>query len=808
MSSTDQRKRLVAILAADAAGYSRLMAADEAATVAALDAARAVFRTQIESNQGRVIDMAGDSVLSVFDTATGAISAALAIQQELEQLVAAAPEDQRMRFRIGVHLGDVIEKVDGTVYGDGVNIAARLEGLAEPGGITVSESIRTAVKGKVSAGFDDQGEQKVKNIAEAVRAYRVGPESSAAASDTRGSKLPSPVPRPHPKRWLISALSLVLLLSVAALGWLWSRHEASSTSPVGKADLALADSKSLAVLPFTNMSEDKSTAYFADGVHEDLLTQLALLGDLKIVSRTSVMEYRDTKKNARQIAAELGVGSLVEGSVRRAANHVRVSAQLIDARSDKHLWAKSYDRELKDIFAIQSELATEIAKALKVSLAPQEQTRLAKQPTDNLEAYDLFLRHQELVNSSAGSVRTVSSVKDRIALLSKALELDPKFALAWARLAAEHARAYSYGIDQTPARLKQAKEAMERAQALAPEDLLVKIEEGTYYHYALNDQVRAAKAFEGVLTFAPHNVDALFGLADVRLRQMQWGERVSLLERALAIDSRNPNTLIRLSNQYRDFRHFDRALRLLQQLINIRPADHDLKAKFHLTEYWQTGSWDSYDRWRSTLPKGAELESARVRNVDADRAIARRDFNEVLRLTDVDSEDVRSLIDSRDKAFKGVLRALVLRAKGEPSRAVETARMALRLLASELQKTPTDTSLLSDKARLHAILGEHQMAFATLARAMALAKDEGGTRWAEIHQRRSLELHALLGDRKEALAELSRQLKMPESQANDFRVNLSLASLWDDPQFQVIVDDPANNAPLPLEPGRSTAKVK
>lgn len=334
---------------------------------------------------------------------------------------------------------------------------------------------------------------------------------------------------------------------------------------------------------------------------------------------------------------------------------------------------------------------------------------------------------------------------------------------------------------------------------MAPEDLLIKIEEGTYYYYALNDQVRAATAFEGVLTFAPHNVEALIGLADVRLRLLQWGERASLLERALAIDPRNPNTLIRLSNQYRDFRQFDRALTLLQQLINIRPADDDLKAKFYLTEYWRTGSWDPYDRWRSTLPKGAELKSARVRNVDADRAIARRDFSEVLRLTDVDSEDVRSLIDSRDNAFKGALRALCLRAKGEAPRAVETARAALRLLDIELQKTPTDISILSDKARSHAILGEREMAFSALARPVAVAKDEGGVRYAELIQRESLYLLALLGDRKEALAELSRQLKLPESQVNDFRVNLSLASLWNDPDFQAIVNDPTNNAPLAFD---------
>jgi adenylate cyclase len=214
VSGAELKQRLAAILAADVAGYSRLMAADERATVAALDSARAVFRTQIESIGGRVIDMAGDSVLAVFVTATGAVSAALAIQQQLRSLAADVPDDRRMGFRIGVHLGDVIEKADGTVYGDGVNIAARLEGLAEPGGITVSESIRTAVKGKVGADFGGQGAQQVKNIADPVRAYRVKIEADAASK-------PTPA--------------------------------------VGVIDLSLPDKPSIAVLPFTNKSGDPAT---------------------------------------------------------------------------------------------------------------------------------------------------------------------------------------------------------------------------------------------------------------------------------------------------------------------------------------------------------------------------------------------------------------------------------------------------------------------------------------------------------------------------------------------------------------------
>jgi adenylate cyclase len=787
LGETGTRQRLAAILAADAAGYSRLMSADDHGTVAALDAARAVFRKQILANQGRVVDMAGDSILSVFDTAAGAVSAALAIQQELNTHSAELPEDQRLHFRIGVHLGDVIEKADGTIYGDGVNIAARLQALAEPGGIIISEAVLGSVKKRVAAVFTDLGEQKVKNIAEAVSAYRVTPLNQSR---------PSRPPRrssPAFTRWIAGGVAALAAL-VAGIGWY-----ATQSGPLSTAKAPATESKSIAVLPFTNMSDDKDTAYFADGVHEDLLTQLALLGELKVVSRMSVMDYRNTKKNIRQIGTELGVGALVEGSVRRAGNQVRVTAQLIDAKSDKHLWAKSYDRELKDIFAIQSELATEIARSLKISLEPQEQTRLAKRPTENLEAYDLFLRQQELVNQTAGSIRILSSVPERIALLSKVVALDPSFALAWARLASEHAHTYSFGIDRTPARLAKAQEAFERAQALAREDPLIKIEAGEYYYYALRDLTRAAQAFGEVLAAAPHNVEALIGLAGVRLRQTQWGERIALLERALAVDPRNPRTLTGLANQYRDFRQFDRALALLQQLSNVRPADTDLKAKFYLTEYWRSGSWDAYDKWRQTLPKGAESASARVRDVDADRAVARRDFDEVLRLLELRPDDVKGFSDSRMRAISEAYKTLALRARGDAARATKSARAALRLVETELQGMPGEVFLSTEKARLHAVLGEREAAFATLARLAAAEKSQGDMRWAEISQRQSLQLHALLGDRQQALAELSRQLKLPESQPNELRVDLALASLWDDPQFQAILNDPANNAPISFD---------
>ena len=338
MSASDLKQRLAAILAADAAGYSRLMACDDRATVAALDAARAVFRAQIEINQGRVIDMAGDSILAIFDTATGAVVAALAAQQEIDAACGETPEDRRMRFRIGVHLGDVIEKTEGTVYGDGVNIAARLQGLAEPGAIMISDAVRGAVRGKVNANFVDQGEQTVKNIPEPVRAFKV----AASSSPTFAARMP--------------------------------------------------DRPSLAVLPFTNMSGDPEQEYFADGITEDIITDVSKMSGLFVIARNSSFIFKKQSVDIKDVGRKLGVRHVLEGSVRKVGMTVRINAQLIEAASGAHIWAERYDRGLEDIFVVQDELTRRIVEVLKVKLTGGEQGRREARSKVNAEAYDYLIR--------------------------------------------------------------------------------------------------------------------------------------------------------------------------------------------------------------------------------------------------------------------------------------------------------------------------------------------------------------------------------------------------------------------------------
>ena len=374
---------MAAILAADAAGYSRLMAHDDQATVAALDAARTLFRTRIEANQGRVIDMAGDSVLAVFETAAGAVSAAQAVQHDLAAATADVPEDQRMRFRIGVHLGDVIEKADGTVYGDGVNIAARLQALAEPGGVTASESIHTAVRGKLAASFEDQGEQSVKNIPHPVRAFRVVADAPAPAQQARAAS---------PSRDRFSGRPTIL------------------------------------VLPFINMGGAPEQEFFADGLTEDILTDLSRFHELFVISRNSSFKYKGQTVDVKKVARELGVHYVVEGSVRKAGNRVRITVQLIDAESDHHIWAERYDRDMEDIFAIQDEVTSGIVSTLPRRLEADARSRAERKLPANLAAYECVLEAKVLHH------RSNRADNDRaLRLIRHAIELDPGYghARAW-----------------------------------------------------------------------------------------------------------------------------------------------------------------------------------------------------------------------------------------------------------------------------------------------------------------------------------------------------------------------------------------
>jgi adenylate cyclase len=423
MATADAIRRLTAIVAVDVAGYSRLVAADEEATLSAYRNLRVEFiDIKIAEFRGRIANTAGDSLLIEFPSVVDALRFAIDLQRGMAERNIGVAADRRIEFRAGINLGDVVEQ-DGDLLGDGVNVAARLEGLAEPGGICLSGAAHDQVRGRVDVGFADLGDIELKNIPLPVRAYRV------LLSGETGPKVARrrPVNRP-----ILVALALTIV-GAAVLG-LWGSQfyydGAVRVLPATTADMP-HDRPSIAVLPFTNMSNDAEQDYFSDGVTEDVITDLSRLSGLFVIARNTMFTYKGRAVNVKQVSADLGVRYVLEGSIRRSGDRVRINVQLIDANTGGHVWADRFDRELGEIFALQDDVTQQIVSALALELTTDEQARL-KSTNDETspEVYDVYLRGVEALRQY-----TPESIIEARTYFLKALALDPDYARAYAAMA-------------------------------------------------------------------------------------------------------------------------------------------------------------------------------------------------------------------------------------------------------------------------------------------------------------------------------------------------------------------------------------
>jgi adenylate cyclase len=448
------QRKLAAIFSADVQGYSRLMGDDEVATVRTLTAYRDVMATHIQAHRGRVVDSPGDNLLAEFASVVDAVECAVAIQHDLKTRNAELPAPRQMIFRIGINLGDVIVEGD-RLYGDGINIAARIEGLAEGGGICLSGTAYDQVDNKLSVGYEWLGEHVVKNITKPVRVYRVltDPASPTAPAGTT----PRAASRSR-RRFVLAVGLLVLLMGVGGVArWTFSPR----ISEVQTA-LALPDKPSIAVLPLANLSDDPQQEYFSDGMTEDLITALSKISGLFVIARTSVFTYKGKPVKVQQVSQDLGVRYVLEGSVRKAAERVRITAQLIDATTGAHLWAERYDRVLEDVFTVQDEITRNIVTALEVQLTSGEQVRLWRQGTTNPEAYDTFLRGRDHAMR-----KTREHIVQARRLFEHAIELDPGFAIAYVGLASTFTLEVRLGWSPSlAASLDRARELTHKALAL------------------------------------------------------------------------------------------------------------------------------------------------------------------------------------------------------------------------------------------------------------------------------------------------------------------------------------------------------
>ncbi len=440
-------RKLTAILCADVFGYSRLMGENEEATLRTLSSHRKLIDSLIEQHHGRFVNSAGDSVLAEFASVVNAVQCAVEIQTTLKAENANIPPERRMEFRIGVNLGDVM--VDGEqIYGDGVNVAARLESLADPGGISISGTVHEQVRDKLALRYEDLGEQEVKNIARPVRVWRVLTEPA------RGERLSTStqrVPRKYVRGGIFSLAGLAILAAVIVFVQHISLRAPTTTAsipPAQKPALPLPNIPSIAVLPFTNMSGDPQQEYFSDGLTDDLITDLSRGPGIFVIASTSTFTYKGKPVKVQEVGRELGVKYVLEGSVRKAGDEVRIDVQLVDATTGAELWAERYDRPLRDIFSLQDEIVRRIVTTLNLQLTLwEEHGILARKRTDNLDAYDDFLRGLEYFWSSPKEARQ---------MFEKAIELDPKYADAYAWLGYNYCVGWIFLLSPDPNALDRA----------------------------------------------------------------------------------------------------------------------------------------------------------------------------------------------------------------------------------------------------------------------------------------------------------------------------------------------------------------
>jgi adenylate cyclase len=435
MTQEDFKRKLTAILSADVVGYSRLMRDNEAVTVRNLTSHRVLITEIIHQYHGRVIDSPGDNILAEFASVVDAVTGAAEIQKEIKISNSDKPVDRIMEFRIGINLGDVIEE-EGRIYGDGVNIAARVEGLAAAGGIAIPGTVYEHIKDKLSLGYHYLGEQEVKNIPEPIRVYRLLTEPDAVGKII-GGKMPDAIKR---RRTVFGFLGLAILL-IGAIGvWNYYYRFSFNVASIEKMAFPLPDKPSIAVLPFTNMSGDPEQEYFSDGITEDLITDLSNISGLFVIARNSTFTYKGKSVTPAKIAEDLGVRYILEGSVRKYQDLVRINAQLIDAFTGGHLWAERYDGKMIDVFKLQDTVNKKIVEALAIKLTAHDKKRFKSKDTQNIEAYDTFLKG--LAHYRKG---LIEDTKLAITYFERAIELDPNYWKAYAALAAVNMNVYRSG---------------------------------------------------------------------------------------------------------------------------------------------------------------------------------------------------------------------------------------------------------------------------------------------------------------------------------------------------------------------------
>jgi adenylate cyclase len=620
-------RRLAAILAADVAGYSRMMEADEAATLARLKTHIAeIIRPKVGSHHGTVVKTTGDGFLAEFASVVEAVECAVEIQRAMAEANIDVPDDRKIRFRIGINIGDIVID-EGDIFGDGVNIASRIEGLAAPGGIWVHRDVRSQVRNRLPLTFEDMGEVEVKNIARPLRVYKIVLDGSQPAQPAATP----PAAKPRTRRSLavtFGALVVVLLVGVGALvfsGWNPLR-ETPERTPIASVP---TDKPSIAVLPFANMSSEVEQQYFADGLTEDLTTRLSSVSGLFVIARSSVQGYAAKTTKPQEVGRDLGVRYVLDGSVRKSGDRLRINANLVEAENAHQVWAEQYDRELTDIFALQDEVIGHIVSALAIKLTAVEEKQIARVPTENLEAYDYYLRAE-----TEGYYRQDSFTYIRaLNFYSKAIELDPKFADAYAGYARVAVEVWRNNSDQAlpaPVARKRAYDAAGKALELDPTNArahtvlaFLQLSDGRHEE-AIASGKRAVE-------LNPNDAEAHANLGMVLSFAGRPQEAIATIGNAMRLNPVPPAGLRLLAGMvFFNAQEYDRAIAELEPVVKAWP-DAETPREYLSAAYALNGDTERARLQREALPGFSQANLAHYRLAYSDQYELRSDLEHLLK---------------------------------------------------------------------------------------------------------------------------------------------------------------------------------
>ena len=775
-----EQRRLAAIMFTDMVGYTALSQRNEALALELLEEHRRILRSIFPRFNGTEIKTIGDAFLVEFQSALEAAQCALEIQRTLAKRNHDVSSERRIELRIGIHVGDVVHR-EGDVYGDGVNVASRIQPVAGIGGICISVDVERQIHHALDARFERLAPIELKNVQVPMDLFRIVLPWERQAKAEGGRKKEETGISSARSTWAWSAAGLVALLLIMIAAWFLFGRYKMSTKQSGVAEVP---AKSIAVLPFENLSRDPDNAYFADGIQDEILTRLSKIADLKVISRTSTQHYKSAPENLSEIARQLGVAHILEGSVQKSGDAVRVNVQLIKAANDSHLWADTFDRKLTDIFSVESEVAKAIADQLRAKLTGQEEQVIAAKPTDNTEAYDNYLR------GLAYSLKTANTPANALGAqkyLKEAVRLDPKFALSWALLSHMEARGYiTQALQPTVALRGAVRQAAETALSLQPnlgEAILAK----GYYHYAcLKDYDSAERYFEQARPLLPNSSRISESMAYVTRRRGQWDRSESYFNEAERVDPRNVYLLTQHAILYHNLRRFPEALRKFDQVLNITPDDVDTLAEKA-----------AIAQAKGDLSQAAALLAPLHPAADDNTALETQAYQAILerRPAPVIAR-LKELLAKPDPALgyiNGELRFYLAWAQevaGDHVAAQESWKQARSELEPFLKEQPENYFLIEDIALTDTGLGDKAAALTLAERAIALPPIEkdalDGPGAIEILAR----VAARTGEPDRAVAALQKLLSMPYSGPLASNLPLTPALLRLDPMFDPLRNDP------------------